>query len=198
MTNLSNLINGNIFAENSQALMKVFLEIIFSWRFLIVIILFFSIKYLWYFIKSHAVILLKKKVKFYKKIQTISVPIQEDIKNIFYGWIGVFFSWTIVIFFSRILPLWMYKISWLNNYSDVVISTQQIEFAKIIHQFMGYLELIEVMLILGAFLMLIFSFLWWVFKTASKLTGAIAIILYTWSIFISSYAALLLAITNKN
>ncbi len=53
----------------------------------------------------------------------------------------------------------MYKISWLNNYSDVVISTQQIEFAKIIHQFMGYLELIEVMLILGAFLMLIFSFL---------------------------------------
>ncbi len=85
MTNLSNLINGNIFAENSQALMKVFLEIIFSWRFLIVIILFFSIKYLWYFIKSHAVILLKKKVKFYKKIQTISVPIQEDIKNIFYG-----------------------------------------------------------------------------------------------------------------
>lgn len=198
MDNLGTYINGRIFAENSQMLLRFFIDIIFSWRFLIAIILFFILKYLYFFIKWHAVLLFKQKIKINKKIQTLFLLTENDIKNIIYGWIGCFFTWTIVDLFLNILPLWWYNVNWLNNYNNILISSQQIEFAKAIHQFMGYFALIEVILIWSAFLMLIFSFLWWVFKTASKLTGALAIILYALSIFISSYTAIVIAITDKN
>lgn len=195
---MDNVINWEIFSYSSQQLIRYLYDIIFSWWTFMIVSFFLSIKLLFNNGFTHIISYINNKFSFHKKTISLLEPIQENIKNIFYGLFGMLFTWTIVKLFFTVLWDFLKGLETSKEIMTISLLESQIKFASLINDFLRYVGVIEVILIFIAFMMLFFSFFWSIFKVAAKILWACAIILAGWAVIIGHYASMVSEIANRS